>query len=1301
MALIGSIGEFDESRETWPQYAKRLTHFLAANGITTAAKKTSAFLAVIGPDTFKLLESLLAPENPEDKSITELVDTLTKHYSPEPSVIMERYKFYSRQRKPGESVATYLSELRRLAKTCKFDGNLSEMLRDKLVVGLGDGSIQRRLLQEKNLTLENATELALQTEAATKELQLLRQETTPSAGDAVHKVRRGAEPPQKSTPKKPAPTPASNSCYRCGKKTHEPSRCPFRTKDCFYCKKRGHTQAVCRSKQKAEKVQQLLTYDESDTHEEYDLFQVHGSSRTSQPLEVPVEIEGRPLVMELDTGAAVSLISESVFNKLCLDKPFQLSSSHLRTYSGETLPVLGQLQVKVTCGDQQARLPLHVVAGHGSSLLGRDWLRTLRLDWNCIRQVQNTVNTNLHSLLQKHQAVFSDQLGLLKGFEAKIHVDPSAKPVFCRARSVPYSMKLKVEEALDRLVKDEVLEPVQFASWAAPIVPIVKPDKSVRICGDFRLTVNQASKLDQYPLPRIEDLFSNLSGGKTFSKLDLSQAYQQLALSEDSKQYLVINTHKGLYRYNRLPFGVSSAPAIFQRVMESLLKGIDGVVVYIDDILVTGKTEEEHLSTLGEVLTRLQSAGLHLKKEKCKFLCESVTYLGHRIDANGLSPLPEKVAAVRDAPVPKNVAELKSYLGLLSYYSRFLSNLSTVLAPLYRLLRQSTSWQWGTTETAAFQSSKELLLSAPLLVHYDPSMDITLACDASSYGIGAVLSHELPDGSEKPIGFISRSLSDTEKRYPQIEKEALSCVFAVKKFHSYLCGHHFTLITDHKPLTTLFSEKKAISSQASGRIQRWSLTLSAYEYEIQYRSTTKHGNADAMSRLPLPVKPSETPTPPESILLIENVDSSPITSAQIKLWTRRDPLLSRVLRHLREGWPVSCSDPALQPYFNKRLELTVQDGCLLWGGRVIVPPPGREPLLGELHGGHPGISRMKTIARMFIWWPGLDTDIEKVVKHCNKCQQQRPSPPVAPLHPWKWPSHPWTRLHLDFAGPFLGHMFLIVVDSHSKWVEVSTMSTSTSRATINQLRHMFARFGIPVTIVTDNAATFTSDEFAEFLKKNGVQHVRPAPYHPSTNGLAERAVQSFKQGMKKLTAGTVEERVARYLFHYRNTPHSTTGQTPSELLLGHRPRSRLDLLFPDLSSNVTKAQQRQKAAHDSKSADRSFQLGDTVYSKAYSRGQPKWVPAIVVQKTGPVSYLVQLDDTITVKRHLDQLRKRDAPLPLPKTPQSTPVPTPDTPVSNSSEHSDISVSDAPDEIVTPRYPSRIRNPPDRLTYQNF
>ena len=482
-----------------------------------------------------------------------------------------------------------------------------------------------------------------------------------------------------------------------------------------------------------------------------------------------------------------------------------------------------------------------------------------------------------------------------------------------------------------------------------------------------------------------------------------------------------------------------------------------------------------------------------------------------------------------------------------------------------------------------------------------------------------------------------------------------------------------------------------------------------------------------MSRLPLPEKPSETTLPAETILLIENLDNSPVSSSQIRLWTRRDPLFSRVLRHLNEGWPNSCREEELLPYYSKRTELSVHDGCLLWGGRVIVPQPGREPILRELHGGHPGISRMKTLARMFVWWPGMETDIETVVQQCHECQQQRPSPPPAPLHPWEWPSRPWARLHLDFAGPFLGHMFLVLVDAHSKWLEVIQMSTTTSQATITSLRHIFARFGLPTTLVTDNAKSFTSDEFESFLKKNGIYHITSAPYHPSTNGLAERAVQSFKQGMKKFTEGTIADRLARFLFHYRNTPHTTTGSTPAELLLGRRPRSRLDCIFPDLGSRVAKKQQKQKEAHDSKARGHSFEIGDVVYTRAYGQGQARWLPATVVQKTGPVSFKVQLDDTTIHRRHQDQIRKRlDAPVPendattqengletmsssltripehifvpdlYPQEPGDSVASPPATPMNTSSPEQE--------EIVTSpsrRYPVRDRQPPQRLTYESF
>jgi hypothetical protein len=246
----------------------------------------------------------------------------------------------------------------------------------------------------------------------------------------------------------------------------------------------------------------------------------------------------------------------------------------------------------------------------------------------------------LQEVLDKH-SVFKDELGLVKGTEAKIHVDPQAAPRFCKPRTVPYALREKVDQELEKLRKAGVIEPVEFAEWAAPIVPVLKPGGSVRLCGDYKVTVNRAAKVDSYPLPCIDDLFASVAEGEKFTKLDLAHAYQQIPLEEEPKRYVVINTPRGLYRYNRLPFGVASAPAIFQRTMEGILQGIPNVSIYINVILVTGKTDVEHLEMLEKVLSRLETAGLRLKAKKCAFLLPSVEYLWHRISSEGLQPTTE------------------------------------------------------------------------------------------------------------------------------------------------------------------------------------------------------------------------------------------------------------------------------------------------------------------------------------------------------------------------------------------------------------------------------------------------------------------------------------------------------------------------------------------------------------------------------------------------------------------------------------------------------------------------------------
>ena len=588
--------------------------------------------------------------------------------------------------------------------------------------------------------------------------------------------------------KKPVITPSGqpNKCHRCGG-AHFASECRFKEFICHSCKKRGHLARCCRTRiQRAESTNVIKEEQEFEhvqqREDSYTLFSL-GKDQKNDPILVTVFLNGQIIEMQLDTGASVSIISETTYKSLWSQPP-KLSSSNvkLHTYTGEAIAVLGNLEVEVVYKHQRARLPLLVAKGKGPSLIGRVWLQTLRLDWKEINAIYKS-KSDLDVLLEQYSDVFGSQLGELQGIEADIQVDCQAVPKFHKPRSVPYILKDKIEKELDRLLVTDVIERVSFSKWAAPVVAVTKSDGSVRLCGDYKLTVNPVSLLDQYPLPRVEDLFAQLSGGKTFTKLDLSHAYHQLKLSPESRDLTTINTHKGLFRYKRLPFGVSSAPAIFQRTMETLLQGLNHVTVYIDDILVTGTSYTDHLHNLQEVLKRLHKAGARLRKDKCSFMSAQVKYLGYVIDERGLHPNPERVKAIVEAPTPRSTSELKSFLGLLNYYRKFLPNLSALLSPLHSLLQASTKWSWTLAHTKAFEEAKRLLSSSKVLVHFDPAKRVVLSCDASARGLGAVLAHLQNDGSEQPIAYTSRSLAPAEKNYSQLDREALAIVFAVKKFH--------------------------------------------------------------------------------------------------------------------------------------------------------------------------------------------------------------------------------------------------------------------------------------------------------------------------------------------------------------------------------------------------------------------------------------------------------------------------------------------------------------------------------------
>ena len=1296
MAVHGTLAPFDPEEEDWVEYTDRLSYYFTANGITDGAKKRAILISCCGPATFRLMKSLVFPDQLSDFSFAQLVEKVKLHREPKASIIVRRFQFNSRSRARDESIADYVAALRRLAEHCAFGNMLDEMLRDRVVCGINNSAIQKRLLAEPELTLTKAVAVAQATEIAdtgVKELQSCTARVSSVFTKEDRSIHKFTHTP---TAKFTDNAHKVKECYRCGAK-HNPDQCRFKSEKCHACGKQGHIAKVCRSKKKVQTIKtdsstlatnQMTELESTD----YTLFPV--GCRDGKPLQTTLYVEDHPLVMEVDTGAALSLINESVYksspflNKLFL----QSSTVQLRTYTGEEIAVTGELSVKVQSGSQVYTLPLLVVPGQGPSLLGRNWLLKLQLDWKSIFSLRSST---LQDVLDHYTILFQEGLGTLKQSKVKFFLKDGATPKFYKARPVPLAMQQRVTAELDCLQVEGIISPIKVSDWATPIVPVLKKDGTIRVCGDFKLTVNQATLTEVYPLPKIDELFTSLSGGTTFSTLDLSHAYNQLLLDEGAQELTTINTHKGLYKYTRLPFGVASAPAIFQRTMETLLKDLPMTCVYIDDILVAGKTSQEHLNNLTTVLNRLQEAGLRLKREKCSFCVPEVEYLGHIISAAGLKPSPRKIKAIVDAPQPTKVSELKSFLGLISYYAKFLPNLADLLAPLYKLLRKNQRWHWSTEQDKAYKDAKHLLTTSEVLTHFDGSKPLCIACDASPYGVGAVLSHVDGD-KEQPIAYASRSLSAAERKYSQLDKEALAIVFGITRFHQFVYGRHFTLYSDHKPLIHIFNEAKSVPIMASARLQRWALTLSGYSYSIKYKKGSLQGNADALSRLPLPDCPDVVPVAPEVIASLEQLSTVPLSATQLRTLTSRNPVLAKVRHFVYTGWPLSLQDePAeLKPFWYRKHELSVQDDVLLWGSRVVIPPQAQQKVLELLHETHIGISRMKSLARQFVWWPSMDSEIEQYVRNCATCQMSTKDPPVTPLHPWEWPQSPWTRVHADFAGPFLGKMYLILIDAHSKWMEVHITSTATSAVTINKLKLTFSSLGLPEILVTDNGPAFSSQEFAAFSKANGIRHVTSVPYHPASNGLAERAVQTFKCAMKKLTKGSLEDRVMKFLFKYRITPQSTTGHSPSDLLFGRRLRSHLDLLRPDLKSKVRQKQNSQKQTHDYHAQERSFKVDDPVLAMNYRQGSP-WLPGVIINKRSSTSFLVQLADDSVIRSHPDQLRHRSPNLPdVSETCVDSAddmLTWPDISTSEeSAPHSSVS-----SERTVPRHSNRTRRPPNR------
>lgn len=605
-------------------------------------------------------------------------------------------------------------------------------------------------------------------------------------------------------------------------------------------------------------------------------------------------------------------------------------------------------------------------------------------------------------------------------------------------------------------------------------------------------------------------------------------------------------------------FGINCAPELFQKTMEQVLSGCDGCLIFIDDVMVFGADHKEHDLRLEKVRQRLLERNVALNEGKCVYGVTEMKFLGHVLSADGIKPDTDKLESIRSFREPKSGEEVRSFLGLVNYVGKFIPDLATLTYPLRQLTKQGHYFVWGCAQQAAFARLKNHMICPTTLGYYDVDDRTQLVADASPVGLGAVLM-QINGQGPRIIAYASKSLSDVEKRYAQIEKEALALVWAVERFHFYLYGRSFELITDHKPLEAIFSPK----SKPCARIERWVVRLQAYKAKVVYRPG-KTNIADPLSRLAIKDSISGKTFDEYAEYYVHWVASNALPVALKITEIEQASEVDKSIQSVRDGLHENVWSEDATPFKLFATELCFAGMILLRGTRIVIPEALRMQVLDLAHEGHPGITIMKQRLRAKVWWPKLDTQVERYVKNCRGCMLVAAPSAPEPMKRRELPSGPWQHVAIDFLGPLpSGHYLFVVVDYFSRYIEVEIMTKTDSSETIKRLDSIFARFGLPLSITADNGPQFSSEEFRRFCDTNNIKLINTTPYWPQQNGEVERQNRSIlkRLAISQATNADWIDELNKYLLMYRSSPHSTTKKTPSEMLMGYNIRDRLPTIY--------------------------------------------------------------------------------------------------------------------------------------------
>ena len=749
-----------------------------------------------------------------------------------------------------------------------------------------------------------------------------------------------------------------------------------------------------------------------------------------------------------------------------------------------------------------------------------------------------------------------------------IHLKDDAVPTKVRGpRPIPIPLRPQVKELLDTLEEREIIKKIQKpTAWVHPASIVLKASGKLRLTVDLR-TLNKYVKRPEHPVRTPKDAVASVPPtANIFSTFDSASSYHQVPLAEECQEYTTFITPWGRYVHLRATMGLSCAGDEYNRRGDEALADLPNLEKVVDDVLLHDSNMDDHLNNVRRFLTRCRETGITLNPKKFILAKSSVPFAGYIVSDKGISADPNKIKAIADFPKPKNISDMRSFLGLVEQLAGFSSDISAKLLPLRPLLSTKSEFIWTTDHDSAFQEVKQALVSPPILTTFDKDRETVLQTDASrTQGFGYALLQKDPSEVQwKLIECGSRFITDAESRYAMVELELAGAVWAMKKCHNYLHGlDNFTLLTDHQPLVTILN-KKTLDHIDNTRVQRLKSHMTPYLFNTVWRKGKEHKIADALSRAPVDTPtPDDEPDNDEMYGYVCNVQehllakssSSDLILDDLRNVTSQDNEYQELIQAVQHGFSDS-SHHHLAHYKKLAHALSVDKGLVLHGSRIVIPQARRGDVLKTLHASHQGMERTLRRARQAVYWPAMTSDIKNMIEACEQCQIRRPSQPAEPQISEPTPSRPFQEIAADYCE-IRGKHFLVMTDRLSGWPAVYTQpGNPTAKSLIKNLTDHFSKFGIPVRLFTDGGLQFTAGETQEFLKRWGVNHRLSTPHYPQSNGLAESAVKTVKALLLKHDAKLDSEEFLLGLLELRNTPRPH-GLSPSEIVFGQPMRSTL------------------------------------------------------------------------------------------------------------------------------------------------